>query len=93
MQTVTSATVDPTERSIPPAIMMMVMPSAAVPTITDCTAIDPPVFEREEPALLAGQCRKQQRDQDQSQKRAEDTSTPSRACCAARSGKLQVVFG
>ena len=39
MQTVTSATVDPTERSIPPAIMMIVMPSAAVPTITVCTAI------------------------------------------------------
>ena len=39
MQTVTSATVDPTERSIPPAIMMIVMPSAAVATITDCTAI------------------------------------------------------
>ena len=39
MQTVTSATVEPTDRSIPPAIMMIVMPRAAVATITDCTAI------------------------------------------------------
>ena len=39
MPTVTSATVEPTERSIPPEIMMIVMPRAAVPTITVCTAI------------------------------------------------------
>ncbi len=39
MQTVTRAMVEPTERSIPPAIMMRVMPSAAVPTIIVCTAI------------------------------------------------------
>ncbi len=39
MHTVTSATVEPTERSIPPAIMMIVMPRAAVPTITVWTAI------------------------------------------------------
>ncbi len=39
MQTVTSATVEPTDRSIPPAIMMRVMPRAAVPTITVWTAI------------------------------------------------------
>ena len=39
MPTVTSATVEPTDRSIPPEIMIIVMPSAAVPTITVCTAI------------------------------------------------------
>ncbi len=39
MHTVTSATVEPTERSIPPAIMMIVMPRAAVATMTVCTAI------------------------------------------------------
>ena len=39
MTTVTSATAEPTERSIPPEIMMSVIPSAAVPTITVCTAI------------------------------------------------------
>ena len=39
MHTVTRATIEPTERSIPPAIMMIVMPSAAVPTMTVWTAI------------------------------------------------------
>ena len=39
MHTVTSATVEPTERSIPPAIMIIVMPRAAMPTITVWTAI------------------------------------------------------
>ncbi len=37
--TVTSATAEPTDRSIPPAIITAVIPSAAIPTMTACTAI------------------------------------------------------
>ena len=61
MQTVTSATVEPTERSIPPAIMMIVMPRAAVPTITVCTAIVRQLSTRQESARLAGQHGEEQR--------------------------------
>ena len=54
MQTVTSATVEPTERSIPPAIMMIVMPRAAVPTITVWTAIVRQLSSGEERARTRG---------------------------------------
>ena len=39
MTTVVSATDDPTERSIPPDTMTIVMPAAAMPTTTVCRAI------------------------------------------------------
>ena len=39
IHTVTSATVEPADRSIPPAIMISVIPRAAMPTITVWTAI------------------------------------------------------
>jgi hypothetical protein len=38
-RTVVSATIEPTERSMPPAIMTSVMPEAAMPTTTVCRAI------------------------------------------------------
>jgi hypothetical protein len=37
--TVASAMVDPTDRSIPPATITRVMPSAAMPTMVDCRAM------------------------------------------------------
>ena len=75
-RTVTSATVEPTERSIPPAIMMIVMPSAAVPTITVCTAIVRQLYSASGTTPIAGQDGEQHGDQDQAQERPEDRPDP-----------------
>ncbi len=39
MTTVVSATIEPTDKSIPPATITMVIPSAAVQTIAVCLAM------------------------------------------------------
>ena len=79
MQTVTSATVEPTERSIPPAIMMIVMPRAAMPTITVCTAI----VRQLSTVRKVPDCRvsvsEEQDDQEQPDERAEDRPGPAQA--------------
>ena len=46
MTTVVNATIDPTDRSIPPATITIVMPSAAVQTMAVCLAISSRLLPR-----------------------------------------------